>query len=188
MLFYQTMVRYPSAVGRVIDNRSHNDYLLLMILIIIIIYMKNTVRNIYYILYGIRLYTYYMMYLIYFCVFYMTSCQNEFHNRRWWSLLSALITPYPVNVLHWVIMDFIHKMEKIDGWVIFDLSWLFFKKGRTSEKSSSTCYICIYIGCIFILLKFNKFYKLSIAKLLKAWYTIHIEKRWTNSVSAIAVF
>lgn len=63
------MVRYPGARGRVIDNRSQNDYLLLMIIRIISIYMKNTVKNTYYILYGIRLYTYYMMYLIYFAFF-----------------------------------------------------------------------------------------------------------------------
>lgn len=66
MLFYQTMVLYPGARWRVIDNRSQNDSLLLMILIIISIYMKNTVKNTYYILYGIRLDTYYIMYFIYF--------------------------------------------------------------------------------------------------------------------------
>ena len=63
------MVRHPSAVGRVIDNRYQNGYLLLMILIIIRIYMENMFKNTYYILYGTRLDTYYMMYFIYFCVF-----------------------------------------------------------------------------------------------------------------------
>ena len=69
MLFYQTMVRHVSAVGRVIDNRYQNGSLLLMILIIISIYIENMFKNTYYILYGIRLDTYYMMYFIYFAFF-----------------------------------------------------------------------------------------------------------------------